>query len=123
MSRRRWLRGIGWGDDAVVISSLDIPGPAYEKLEVPFRAGSDTSLAAAQSMKYRIPSLRERCLGMIRAHDFGMTDEELTDAMGYPANTIRPRRIELSKAGLIEQCGTRKTKSGRSAVAWKVVND
>jgi hypothetical protein len=35
------------------------------------------------------------------------------------ASTVRPRRIELARRGLIVEAGTRRTSSGRMAVIWR----
>lgn len=96
-----------------------LPGPAYESLEVPFQAHSDTSLAAAQSIKPHVRSLREKVLHIFRTHDWrDYTDEELALELDRPDNTVRPRRIELARAGLIEEWSKRPTSSGRMAVTW-----
>jgi hypothetical protein len=35
-------------------------------------------------------------------------------------STVRPRRVELARKGLIVQSGTRRTTSGRMAGIWRV---
>ena len=89
--------------------------------EAPFQKHSATSRAAAQHAQPRAQNLRDKALGIFRTHGAplgGLTDEELITIMRLPANTVRPRRVELMQAGLIKQVGTRKTASGRSAVVW-----
>jgi hypothetical protein len=50
------------------------------------------------------------------------TDEEIQDFLSMNPSTERPRRIELWKAGLIEDSGhTRQTKSGRAAAIWRAM--
>jgi hypothetical protein len=55
----------------------------------------------------------------------GATDEELIEAVmayGYAMNTIRPRRVELVRAGVVADSGrTRATGSGRDAIVWVAV--
>jgi predicted ArsR family transcriptional regulator len=50
------------------------------------------------------------------------TDEEMQELLGMGSSTQRPRRVELWEAGLIEQCGTKPTKSGRTAALWREAN-
>jgi hypothetical protein len=51
----------------------------------------------------------------------GMTDEELVDHTELPANTCRPRRVELVSEGRVVDSGRkRQTRSGRMAIIWKV---
>jgi hypothetical protein len=50
---------------------------------------------------------------------FGATDEEVQVQIPMPANTQRPRRIELVRRGLVVDSGrTRRTASGVAAVVW-----
>lgn len=80
--------------------------------------GSDTSSAAAQSMRGKTASIRERVLLALRERP--MTDEDLISAMGGGPSTIRPRRVELMKAGLVEKVGEAIGESGRRAAIWGV---
>jgi hypothetical protein len=88
--------------------------------DLPFVAHSETSRAAAESMEPAAGTLRAHVLGYIReTAEAGATDEQIQDGMELPANTERPRRRELQRAGLIRDSGqTRPTKSGRAAVVW-----
>jgi hypothetical protein len=88
--------------------------PAHQK-------HSPTSRAAADSIKPRVGPLHARILEQLdylqnlRGRD-GATDEELQQDLDMPANTR-----ELQNMGLIVDSGTtRKTKSGRAAVVWKL---
>lgn len=51
-----------------------------------------------------------------------MTDEQLQETTGIPANAERPRRGELVEAGLVEPLTdkTGMTKSGRRATLWSL---
>ena len=86
----------------------------------PAQRHSATSVAAAESMRPVTPSLREQVLQALLQRP--QTDQELSRLMGRPDNTIRPRRIELVKAGLVTEFGKRRTASGRLAVVWGVVD-
>jgi hypothetical protein len=49
----------------------------------------------------------------------GITDEALSFDLGLSGSSVRPRRGELVKAGLVYDSGmTRQTASGRLATAW-----
>lgn len=52
----------------------------------------------------------------------GATDEQIIEAvtfLGFAVNTIRPRRVELVRAGVVVDSGrVRATRSGRDAIVW-----
>ncbi len=48
------------------------------------------------------------------------TDCDLEKSTGLKGSTLRPRRIELEKAGLIEESGIVKQSNGRSARTWRI---
>jgi hypothetical protein len=80
-----------------------------------------TSANARRQIAPRVPSIRERVYSYIYlTESHGATDEEIADEMGGNPNTLRPRRIELAKAGRIVPAGTRRTRSGALAVVWRV---
>lgn len=85
-----------------------------------FVSGSRTSRAAAEAIADGAPTLRRRVFGALEAAaPDGMTDEEMQVALRMSANTQRPRRVELERAGLVEDSGrTRPTRAGRLAVVW-----
>lgn len=84
--------------------------------------GSITSAKAADSltpatlnaMQSKVMRFLETCGA------FGATDEEMQLALGMNPSTQRPRRIELVRRGLVVECGTRRTSSGRNASVWRV---
>lgn len=89
------------------------------KGEPPAQSHSETSKAAADSIKKAIGPLHEKVLAYLEAHPDGATDEEMTNAIPMVANTLRPRRRELELLGKIKDSGRRGlTQSGRSAVVW-----
>ena len=95
----------------------------YAEPLLPFTGGMastlETSYAAAEA-HMGADSQRRRVLQLIRqAGDFGLTDVEIQIALCLDGSTERPRRIELLRAGLIQDSGkTRMTPSGRQAVVW-----
>ena len=49
----------------------------------------------------------------------GLTDEECVEVTGMSPSTVRPRRIELVRDGLLMDSGmTRKTRANRAATIW-----
>lgn len=85
----------------------------------PFQAHSPTSRSAAASMTGKTGSLRRLVFDLLAENP--MTDEELISASSMSPNTIRPRRVELVRDGLVVKCGLRVGKSGRPSAVWKVV--
>jgi len=80
--------------------------------------GSATSAAAADSLTPATLNAMQR-----RVYEFlcrtPSTDEEIADELAMNPSTVRPRRGELARRGLIVESGTRRTASGRMAVIWK----
>jgi len=89
-------------------------------LELPFVAHSETSREAAQSVKRQtVERDRGRILDALRLHR-ALTDEELCRVTGIAPNSLRPRRGELVKLGLVVEAGRGRTSTGRNATTWKV---
>jgi len=96
-----------------------------QKCELPLFAtrapsvnGSATSAAAADSLTPATLNAMQR-----RVYEFicrtPSTDEEIADELAMNPSTVRPRRGELARRGLIVEAGTRRTSSGRMATIWK----
>ena len=85
----------------------------------PAQRHSETSVAAAESIKVSAGSMRARVLEAI-AEEPG-TDEEIAQRLGMNPSTERPRRIELVEAHLIRSTRQKKTTSGRWAQVWEAV--
>ena len=84
-----------------------------------YQRHSDTSYAAAKSMRGKLTPLHVRILVYLQICPLGATDESIQLALNIPQNTERPRRRELELAGKIKDSGrTQRTKSGRKAVLW-----
>jgi hypothetical protein len=92
-------------------------GPLFA-VRAPSVNGSATSAAAADSLTPKTLNAMQR-----RVYEFicrtPSTDEEITRELEMNASTVRPRRIELARRGLIVEAGTRRTTSGRMATIWK----
>lgn len=85
----------------------------------PAQRHSETSVAAAESVKGFVNAMRARVLAYLEANPSGATDEEIATALNMEGNTERPRRIELMTMGLVKDSGKkRKTRKGRLAAVW-----
>ena len=85
----------------------------------PYKPTRETRSMAHISVQPQVKSYRERVYDCIRDHG-PIHDEGIAFETGLGANTARPRRIELEKAGRIAASGTQVTRSGRKAVTWVV---
>lgn len=87
----------------------------------PAQRHSGTSVTAAQDIEPKAGTLRRMVLDHLRWQGgHGATDEEIQIHLDMDANTERPRRIELVRAGKAYDCGVRrKTNSGKQAVVWR----
>ena len=89
---------------------------------VPFQGHSVTSWAAAVRFADAAPTARARVRALLEyLAPEGLTDEQITDALHMNPSTERPRRIELTAAGIVvDSRTTRATRSGAQAVVWVV---
>ena len=82
---------------------------------------SPTSRAAAEAMTpERMNALQLAVYTLLASEPEGLTDEQIQTRLGMNPSTERPRRIELTRRGLVVEAGTRKTASGRMASVWRV---
>ena len=90
--------------------------------EPPFVRHSATSEAAAAAIGPHAATLRATVLRfLVRRGRRGATDEEMQHRIPMAANTQRPRRRELQRAGLIYQTERkRRTLAHRWAFVWRV---
>jgi len=92
-------------------------GPLFAT-RAPSVNGSATSAAAADSLGPATLNAMQR-----RVYEFlcrtPSTDEEIADELAMNPSTVRPRRGELARRGLIVEAGTRRTSSGRMATIWR----
>lgn len=78
-----------------------------------------TSVVAAQRIGETAKTFRDQVHDALRAG--AKTDEEICEATGLRGSTVRPRRLELLRDGLIEDSGhVRPTRSGRDAIVWRL---
>lgn len=83
----------------------------------------DTTLAAYESVQPALNTLQRKVLAKLSLRPAGMTDEELTDALGAEnRSTFRTRRSELVKLGLVKATGQKRPmRSGRLSNVWAIV--
>jgi len=94
-------------------------------MDAPYQKNSETSKAAAESIKRAMSTQRHLIYCIFVANpDTAFTDNDLIEYVtehdiGVSINAVRPRRIELLRYGMIEECGTRAGKSGRLAKQYR----
>lgn len=88
--------------------------------QTPYQPHSATSRAAAERIAPLAHTKRGQVLDYLAGcGEHGATDEEMQGAIPMPANTQRPRRIELVEMGFIKPTKhTRPTRSGDFATVW-----
>jgi hypothetical protein len=98
-------------------SQLDIFG-------APFVKGSETSKAAAKSVRGITGKLCREVLGFIRSRGAeGATDDEIEVMLDLRHQTASARRRELVLLGAIKNSQTKRaTRSGRKATVWVVAD-
>jgi hypothetical protein len=101
------------------MSTLDL----FDDPAPPYQHHSETSRAAAERIAPTAGTKRADVLAYIKeCGACGATDEEMQRGMPMPANTQRPRRIELVQMGFVKWGGaTRATVSGDHALVWVAV--
>ncbi|HXH05393.1 MAG TPA: hypothetical protein VNI83_02265 [Vicinamibacterales bacterium] len=89
----------------------------------PYQRHSDTSRAAAYSMRDRAPTVRERIYVFMRDRGaYGATRDEVEVALGLRMQTVNGRIAELKAAGLIRETDMKRaTRSGRLAHVFVAV--
>ncbi|MCX4244230.1 hypothetical protein [Paraliomyxa miuraensis] len=109
-------QGLLFGCDGKVVY-LPGPGPGREA-EPPVARERPTSVVAGRRIRMPAKTYRAQVHDSLRAGP--KTDEEICRATGLRGSTVRPRRLELLREGLIEDSGTvRPTQSGREAIVWR----
>ncbi|MCH9682714.1 MAG: hypothetical protein K0V04_14865 [Deltaproteobacteria bacterium] len=87
--------------------------------EPPAARGRPTRVAAAQRIRAPAKTFLGRVLDALR--DGPKTDDELCKYTGLRDNSVRPRRIDLVRRGLVEDSGAvRPTHCGREAIVWRL---
>lgn len=87
------------------------------EMRAPFQNHSPTSHEAARLINPKVSAMERRILELFEAGS--MTDDELIAI--FNTQSARPRRIFLTHIGKVVDSGTtRKTRSGRRAVIWRL---
>jgi hypothetical protein len=88
-----------------------------------YRAGQGvTSRDAAKDIAADSHTLRQMVLAwLVKAGDEGATDIEMQHGLEMDPSTQRPRRVELVRAGLVEDSGKKRInpRSGKRCVVWR----
>jgi hypothetical protein len=78
---------------------------------------SATSTAAAEAIEPKLGSLQLKVLRLLAS--YGPLSDETIDRLGLARSTLRPRRVELTKAGYVVDSGDRvKGESGLLMTLW-----
>lgn len=118
----RFLRqASGNGTSAPQAASEPSPGRATPGQRR--RDARRTSAASSAAVEPRTGTQRWRVLHAVGAvatdpRAVGLTDVEIQDATGLPANSLRPRRGELVDGGWLEDSGRTRTHHGNEHVVW-----
>ena len=105
----------------IPITLFDLPLALPAPATLPYARGRATSREAAILAAPNAGTDRARVLDLLRQRG-PMTLEQIEDDLSLSGNTVRPRRLELEKAGLVRDSGrTARTARGRSAVLWEAV--
>jgi predicted Rossmann fold nucleotide-binding protein DprA/Smf involved in DNA uptake len=88
--------------------------------DVPGYKNRGTSKAAADSMREKAPTLRQKVLDVLFHQN--LTADECAAEVGKSLLSIRPRLTELLALGKIADTGeTRTNDSGKKATVWRAV--
>lgn len=97
----------------------DLFTPRYP--DVPGHRGVSTSIAAAEAVKHKVPSIRAGILECLKAYPEGLTADECAEKIGRHWQNVRPRCSELQVDGLLYDSGRlRPNASGKDAIVWRV---
>ena len=79
-----------------------------------------TSRIAAESIKPRAETLRERVYWLLQHHE--LTADETAQRLGLSVLSVRPRLSELNKMGkIVETNVRRRNESGVFAAVWRAI--
>ena len=102
------------------VTTEDLFEHAARYPHTPGAQDTDTSRAAAESMREDAPTLRARCLAVIGKYG-PQTADEVAESLGETVLATRPRLTELRRLGKITDTGTRRANdSGRTAIVWRL---
>lgn len=88
--------------------------------DAPGHRGVETSIAAAEAVAPKLGRLQRLALDAIKARGpWGLTADELAEALNLDRYSIQPRTSELRRKLLIADCGLRRrNSSGKAAIVW-----
>lgn len=78
---------------------------------------AETSLEAYQKVKPKINNRQRIVLDVIKVNG-AITNEGISDALGWPINQVTPRVNELRYAGFVGEEGRGMNRTGYSAKLW-----
>jgi len=81
-------------------------------------AYQQTTLEAYDAIIPRLSQLQSVVYCAILKASKGLTDNEICSYTGMNGSTVRPRRIELERMGLITIYGIKKGINGRNSIVW-----
>jgi predicted transcriptional regulator len=81
----------------------------------------ETSLLAYESIQDELGNKQTQVLAVLDLNPDGLTNQEVSDYLGWPINTVTPRMNELVRKGFVVESGRRICKTGRKAIVWSVV--
>jgi hypothetical protein len=113
--------------ELLMLARLADLGPeAAARIEPQGAARADhnrTAHIAASLLKGKLGKKHDMVVGLLASHPEGLTDREIDDAAveaGH-TSTLRPRRVELVRAGFVIDTGTTRRHSTRGpATVWKL---
>jgi predicted HTH transcriptional regulator len=80
---------------------------------------AETSLEAYEGVKPKINNRQKIVLDVIEMNG-AITNEGISEALGWPINQVTPRVNELRYAGLVGEEGRGMNRTGYSAKLWSV---
>lgn len=103
----------------VNLNSVNL-NPKPTAYHVPPSNGTQTSNEAAAAIEPVAQRQRDVLYAFVcDRYVYGTTNQEAEEDLGYPAQTITPRMLELRKEGLVVDSGLKRlTRSGRRAIVW-----
>lgn len=80
----------------------------------------ETSHAAARRVHLRTGTARRRVMEvLVDAQPWGLSDEDIADRLRMSLNTVRPRRVELVRAGYVRDSQDQTvTRTGCRSILW-----
>lgn len=86
------------------------------------RDPTDTQVEAERRVRHITGGVRKAVYEALKTRP--STDDELVELLRRPANTVRPRRVELMNDGFVVDSKERRpSANGSPAIVWKVLDD